>query len=79
MSEDHELQARVWIKLLSEGKPVQGMTTLNGRLYPIMRGTRYVQWKEAPAPPDGKVRRYIQRSTGHPADRLPKGKMGHHV
>ena len=73
---DHELHARVWIKLLEEGKHVQGMTTLGKLVYPIIKGVRYVKWEEGPTPPDGKIRRYLGRNTGHPDDDFPEDRYG---
>lgn len=73
---DHELHARIWIKLLEEGKHVQGMTTLGELVYPIIKGVRYVKWEEGPTPPYGEIRRYVGTNTGHPDDDLPEDRYG---
>lgn len=59
---DHELIARVQIKLLWEGIDVRGGTTMNGKIYPIIKGIRYVEWDT-----DNGVR-YISGSMGLPED-----------
>ncbi len=59
---DHELLKRVRIKLLSQGVDVRGGTTLNGKIYPIIKGIRYVEWNM-----DNGVR-YISGSMGLPED-----------
>lgn len=63
---EHELMKRVWIKLLSEGVDVKGVTMKRGLVFPIIKGIRYVQWASYEGP-FGDVK-YIARSTGHPDD-----------
>ena len=57
-----ELLIRVRIKLLSQGVDVRGGTTLDGKIYPIIKGVRYVDWET-----DNGVR-YISGSMGLPED-----------
>ena len=78
-SADHELMARVEIKLLSQGINVTGSTMEDGKVYPAIKGTAYVTWKEYDTPA-GTVR-YISDilATGEDgrylhAIRLEKGK-----
>lgn len=59
---DQELLKRVRIKLLSQGADVRGGTTLDGKIYPIIKGVRYVDWEM-----DNGVR-YISGSMGLPED-----------
>ena len=49
-SADHKLMARVEIKLLSQGINVTGSTMEDGRVYPAIKGTAYVTWKEYDTP-----------------------------
>ena len=69
-SAEFELMARVEIKLLSQGVTVTGSNMENGRIYPAIKGTVYVKWKEYDRP-DGTVR-YISEivSTGEDGARL---------
>ncbi len=59
---DHELIARVEIKLISQGINVEGGSMENGKVYPIIKGIRYVQWETDYS------RRYLAGSLGHPDD-----------
>ncbi|MYA98916.1 hypothetical protein F4X90_04410 [Candidatus Poribacteria bacterium] len=65
-SADHELQKRVRIKLISQGVNVVGTTMENDRVYPIIQGTAYVEWKSYWRP-TGNVR-YISNIVAHPDD-----------
>ncbi len=56
----YELMIRVRIKLWKQGHRTAGIGEENGLLYPIMRGTAYIQWSD-----DGKE---IIGITGHPED-----------
>lgn len=65
-SANHELMRRVRIKLISQGINVVGTTMEDGLIYPVIKGTAYVQWKSYWRP-TGKVT-YISRFKGHPED-----------
>ena len=69
-SADHELMARVRLELLSQGVDVTGSTMENGLIYPTIKGTAYVKWKEYERP-TGTVR-YISEllATGEAGERL---------
>ena len=60
-----ELQARVTIKLINEGRSFSGMTSLdqNGLFYPGEPDVLYVEWREV-TEKNGEVRRYIAASLG---------------
>ncbi len=60
---DHELLKRVAIKLISQGVNVEGGSMENGKVYPIIKGIRYVEWET-----DRGGRRYLVSSLGHPDD-----------
>ncbi len=62
-SANSELRVRVKIKLLKQGVPVKGSVMENGLVYPILKGVRYVKWRET-----SNGRRYLHRSLGHPDD-----------
>ena len=49
-SADHELIARVRIKLLAEGINARGVNMENGWVYPVIPGIAYVKWKEYERP-----------------------------
>ena len=66
LSANHELLARVQIKLRWEGIDVKGAGMKYGKVYPIIKGIRYVRW-ETENTPMGEYR-YIAASTGHPDD-----------
>ena len=66
LSANHELLKRVRIKLISQGIDVRGAVMKYGKVYPIIKGVRYVQW-EIENTPMGEYR-YIAGSTGHPDD-----------
>ncbi len=66
LSANHELIARVQIKLRWEGIDVRGTVMKYGKVYPIIKGTRYVRW-ETENTPTGEYQ-YIAGSTGHPDD-----------
>ena len=55
---EFELMKRVRIKLLSQGVDVRGTSTLNGKIYPNIKGILYVEWDT-----DNGVR-YISGSMG---------------
>ncbi len=63
---EHELLARVQIRLLKEGINVQGMNMENGWAYPVIPGIVYVEWDEYERP-DGIVR-YISNMLAHSSD-----------
>lgn len=65
-SAEHELLARVRIKLLAEGINARGVNMENGRIYPVIPGIVFVIWKEYERP-DGNVR-YISSMLAHPSD-----------
>jgi hypothetical protein len=65
-SAEHELLARVRIKLLAEGINARGVNMENGRVYPVIPGIVFVIWKEYERP-DGNVR-YISSMLAHPSD-----------
>ena len=54
----HELMSRVCIKLWKQGVRSDGATFRNGKVYPTILGTVYVEWKED----------YISGMSGHPDD-----------
>jgi hypothetical protein len=56
----------VQIKLISQGVDVRGGVMKYGKVYPIIKGIRYVRW-ETENTPMGEYR-YIVGSTGHPDD-----------
>lgn len=60
ISKEHELIARVWMKLLEQGVDVVGGSIQNGLVYPTIRGTIYVEWDW-----NGR-KRYISRMMGDP-------------
>ena len=66
LSANHELIARVQIKLRWEGVDVRGAVMKYGKVYPIIKGICYVRW-ETENTPMGEYR-YIAGSTGHPDD-----------
>ena len=63
---NHELIARVRIKLIDEGINARGVNMENGWAYPVIPGIAYVKWKEYERP-DGTVR-YISDMIAHPSD-----------
>ena len=65
-SADHELIARVRIKLLAEGINARGVNMEKGWVYPVIPGIAFVKWKEYERP-DGTVR-YISDMIAHPSD-----------
>ena len=60
ISREHELIARVWMRLMEQGIDVVGGTMQNGLVYPSISGTIYVEWD------DVGTERYIARITGDP-------------
>ena len=60
ISKEHELIARVWMKLLEQGKDVVGGSIQNGLVYPNIRGTIYVEWDWSG------TEKYISRMKGDP-------------
>ncbi|RKU30521.1 hypothetical protein C6499_06010 [Candidatus Poribacteria bacterium] len=60
MNKEHELIARVWMKLLEQGVDVAGGTMQNGLVYPTIRGTVYIEWDY------NGTERYISRLMGDP-------------
>ncbi|RKU28785.1 hypothetical protein C6497_08475 [Candidatus Poribacteria bacterium] len=66
LSANHEILARVWIKLHAEGIKARGVNMENGYVYPVIPGIAYVKWKEYERP-DGTVR-YISSMLAHPSD-----------
>ena len=66
LSANHELLKRVRIKLISQGVDARGAVMKYGKVYPIIKGIRYVRW-ETENTPMGEYR-YIAGSTGHPDD-----------
>ena len=75
-SANHELLVRVRIKLLYEGTNTAGANMVNGLVYPVIKGTAYVRWKETRSR-DGVIR-YVSRMIAHPDDaaRLNAIKLG---
>ncbi|MYB96186.1 hypothetical protein F4054_12960 [Candidatus Poribacteria bacterium] len=67
-SADHELLARVRIKLFYAGINTRGANMENGLVYPVIPGIAYVKWKEYERS-DGIVR-YISDMIAHPSDGL---------
>ncbi|MCY3550371.1 MAG: hypothetical protein OXH39_07905 [Candidatus Poribacteria bacterium] len=65
-SANHELLARVEIKLLSQGTNTAGANMENGLVYPVIKGTAYVKWKSY-LRPDGEIT-YISDIIAHPED-----------
>lgn len=65
-SANHELLARVRIKLLSQGTNTAGANMENGLVYPVIKGTAYVKWKSYRRP-TGEVT-YISDIIAHPED-----------
>lgn len=65
-SANHELLARVEIKLLSQGINTAGANMENGLVYPVIKGTAYVKWKSY-LRPDGEIT-YISDIIAHPED-----------
>ena len=61
----HELMMRVEIKLAHQGVDVRGSWMDNGRLYPMIPGTVYVEWEEYLK--GTSVIRYIAKMGGDPA------------
>ncbi|MDE0485202.1 MAG: hypothetical protein OXI67_21715 [Candidatus Poribacteria bacterium] len=57
---DGELMSRVRIKLWNQGIQSEGATFNNGKVYPIILGTVYIEWAE-----NGK---FIRGMMGHPDD-----------
>ncbi len=70
MSANHELIARVKIKLWKQGIRSSGGIIRNGLVYPIIPGKVYVEWKEF-TKPDGTVVKTPTRILGDPDD-LPR-------
>ena len=66
ISANHELLTRVRIKLVSQGIETEGASMENGLVYPVIKGTIYVEWKERRGP-DG-VFKFISGMLGHPDD-----------
>ena len=65
---EHELLARVQVKLYKQGIEAEGATyDRNGLIYSIVKGICYVEWDEIEYP-DGHVEKYISSFTGHPDD-----------
>ncbi len=60
ISADHELMARVEIKLAHQGVDVIGSIMENGLVYPMILGTVYVKWA------DNGRRKYISDMSGGP-------------
>jgi len=65
-SANHELMKRVRIKLLSQGIDVVGTTMEDGLVYPVIKGTAYVKWKEYLRPTG--IVRYISDIIAYPDD-----------
>ncbi len=66
-SANHELIARVKVKLWKQGVRAVGGVIQNGFVYPIIPGKVYVEWKEY-TNPDGTVVKYPSRILGAPDD-----------
>ena len=66
ISANHELMARVEVKLISQGINVEGSAMEDGLVYPIIKGILYVKWRTSPGP--NGVERYISDTLGHPDD-----------
>ena len=45
---DGELLVRVWLKLEEQGEPIVGATVNDGRVYPTLENTVYIQWRDIP-------------------------------
>lgn len=66
ISANHELMARVEVKLISQGINVEGSAMEDGLVYPVIKGILYVKWRTSPGP--NGVERYISDTLGHPDD-----------
>ena len=66
ISANHELMARVEVKLISQGINVEGSAMEDGLVYPIIKGILYVKWRTSLGP--NGVERYISDTLGHPDD-----------
>ena len=66
ISANHELMARVEVKLISQGINVEGSAMEDGLVYPIIKGILYVKWRTYPGP--NGVEKYISDTLGHPDD-----------
>ena len=66
ISANHELMARVEVKLISQGVNVEGSAMEDGLVYPIIKGILYVKWRTYPGP--NGVETYISDTLGHPDD-----------
>ncbi len=66
ISANHELMARVEVKLISQGINVEGSAMEDGLVYPIIKGILYVKWRTYPGP--NGVETYISDTLGHPDD-----------
>ncbi len=68
MDVDHELIYRVLVKLWKLGIQSEGGQLVNGRVYPVIKGILYAEWKKGPIPPDGEEVEYLLNALGHPDD-----------
>lgn len=68
ISANHELMTRVEIKLWKQGVKTYGSLMENGRVYPNIPGTVYIQWGEHEGP-DGPVS-FLARTAGEDRERL---------
>ena len=66
ISANHELMARVEVKLIAQGINVEGSAMEDGLVYPIIKGILYVKWRTYPGP--NGVETYISDTLGHPDD-----------
>ncbi len=66
ISANHELMARVEVKLISQGINVEGSAMEDSLVYPIIKGILYVKWRTYPGP--NGVETYISDTLGHPDD-----------
>ena len=66
ISANHELMARVEVKLISQGINVEGSAMEDGLVYPIIKGILYVKWRTYLGP--NGVETYISDTLGHPDD-----------
>ena len=66
ISANHELMARVEVKLISQGVNVEGSAMEDSLVYPIIKGILYVKWRTYPGP--NGVETYISDTLGHPDD-----------
>ena len=64
---EHELLARVEVKLWHMGVKTEGSSMENGLVYPIIKGAVYVKWGKYIGP-DGRPVRYISERLGDPDD-----------